>query len=92
MSASTERELEQVANAAAYWRDRGCTCEFAMRPLGRLHGVNMGRGPVRLRTAQDCPTHNEHRFEPDSEGWCVRCRGKRLTYWAHPEVRREMFQ
>lgn len=34
-----------------------CLCEHAERPLGKLHGINMGRGRVRITTHPDCPYH-----------------------------------
>ncbi len=35
-----------------------CTCEHAVQGLGRLYGVSMGEGWVRLNEAEDCPYHN----------------------------------
>lgn len=37
---------------------RSCTCPHGERPLGRLHGINMGRGIVRLSTTPGCPEHD----------------------------------
>lgn len=37
---------------------RPCTCPQAMRPLGRLEGISMGQGMVRLHTTKGCPTHD----------------------------------
>jgi hypothetical protein len=34
-----------------------CTCPFAWRSLGRLHGVTMGHGWVRMSTDRACPHH-----------------------------------
>lgn len=38
------------------WDD--CTCRHGERPLGRLHGIDMGRGIVRLGTTPNCPRHD----------------------------------
>ena len=35
---------------------KGCT--HGVRPLGRLHGIDMGSGRVRLTTHPDCPRHS----------------------------------
>lgn len=35
-----------------------CTCPHGERGLGKLHGVNMGRGMVRLATTPGCPEHD----------------------------------
>lgn len=37
---------------------RECVCPHDERPLGRLYGVNMGRGMVRLSTTKGCPEHD----------------------------------
>ena len=34
-----------------------CLCDHAERPLGKLHGINMGKGVVRITTHDDCPIH-----------------------------------
>ena len=52
MRGGYEREREA---ALKHWP--GCTCEYGVRPLGRLHGINMGKGLVRLTDAPDCPHH-----------------------------------
>ncbi len=38
--------------------DPKCTCPHKEASLGRLHGVNLGRGVVRTGTTPDCPTHD----------------------------------
>ena len=35
-----------------------CKCEWAERPLGRLHGIDMGQGMVRITTHPRCPVHS----------------------------------
>lgn len=35
-----------------------CTCRHAEASLGRLHGVSMGRGTVRIGTTPGCPEHD----------------------------------
>lgn len=35
----------------------GCTCRWSEGSYGRLDGVDMGRGPVRLTTTPGCPVH-----------------------------------
>lgn len=37
--------------------DLKCRCDFAYKGLGRLHGVDMGKGWVRITTHPDCPHH-----------------------------------
>lgn len=37
--------------------DPECTCPREIRPLGRLYGVSMGKGWVRLDTDFRCPVH-----------------------------------
>lgn len=37
--------------------DPDCTCPHGEEALGVLHGVNMGRGIVRLSTTPGCPAH-----------------------------------
>lgn len=34
-----------------------CKCELEIRSMGRLHGVNMGEGWVRITTHPECPVH-----------------------------------
>jgi hypothetical protein len=35
----------------------GCICPFEIKELGRLHGVSMGKGRVRVSTSPSCPVH-----------------------------------
>ena len=35
-----------------------CTCPHAIRPLGMLDRINMGKGKVRLSTTSGCPVHD----------------------------------
>lgn len=42
--------------------DDRCTCEHAWKSLGRLYGVSMGKGWVRLTTDPDCPHHGTARL------------------------------
>lgn len=37
---------------------RECICPTGERSLGRLYGVSMGRGIVRLSMTKDCPEHD----------------------------------
>ena len=34
-----------------------CKCDHAVRGLGTLHGINMGKGWVRITTHPACPVH-----------------------------------
>jgi hypothetical protein len=36
-----------------------CTCPYQYKNLGILHGTSMGKGWVRMDTADDCPVHKE---------------------------------
>lgn len=38
--------------------DPACTCPHEERSLGRLHGVDMGRGIVRTGLTKGCPVHD----------------------------------
>ncbi len=40
------------------WATGPCTCRHAEASLGRLHGVSMGRGVVRIGTTPNCPVHD----------------------------------
>lgn len=40
------------------WPCECCICSRAIRPLGLLYGVNMGKGWVRTGTTKDCPVHD----------------------------------
>lgn len=51
-----------------------CVCPHGIRGLGILHGVNMGKGKVRLSTAPGCLRHDwkSHPFVPHvHKPWCV---------------------
>lgn len=37
----------------------GCTCPTEWKGLGRLYGVSMGKGWVRMSTDPNCPHHVE---------------------------------
>lgn len=54
-----------------------CTCPHGERPLGMLHGVNMGRGTVRLSTTPGCPEHTS------CHGWTKERRAERPE-WSTP--------
>lgn len=49
------------------WRERlgltGCTCPVEYKSLGRLYGISMGKGWVRLRDDPDCPHHGRKAVE-----------------------------
>lgn len=62
MSAETSGTFKAGQNEAldrnlAFIGIADCKCEHAKRPLGRLHGVNMGKGWVRITTHPDCRYH-----------------------------------
>lgn len=44
------------------YKDDKCTCDYAFKGLGRLYGVSMGKGWVRLTTEPDCPHHGTARL------------------------------
>ena len=75
-----------------------CTCPHGLRPLGRLEGVNMGTGVLRLSTAKGCLVHDPatHDFEdPYPDGpppWHVPpllCRRCHIPARTHPWRRRD---
>jgi hypothetical protein len=37
--------------------DDRCTCEYAWKAYGRLYGISMGDGWVRMTTEPGCPHH-----------------------------------
>lgn len=39
-------------------KQQTCTCPHGVRSLGRLDGVSMGRGMVRLSTTKGCSEHD----------------------------------
>lgn len=43
---------------AGPFTDPACTCPHEEQSLGRLDGISMGRGIVRLSTTPDCPIHD----------------------------------
>lgn len=51
-------------------KDDKCTCDYAFKSLGRLYGVSMGKGWVRLTTEPDCPHHGAARLP--GHGWIKR--------------------
>lgn len=36
-----------------------CTCPYAYKSLGRLYGISMGKGWVRLSDSKDCLHHSK---------------------------------
>lgn len=48
---------EKEAKKRAGLKD--CICPWGIRSLGKLYGISMGRGWVRLDTTPGCPHHNE---------------------------------
>ncbi len=54
-----------------------CTCPHGEQSLGRLYGVSMGRGTVRLDTTKDCPEHDS------CHGWTAKARAGRPS-WSNP--------
>lgn len=42
--------------------DEPCICPHEIQRLGRLYGINMGEGWVRLSTTKGCPHHKEPPF------------------------------
>jgi hypothetical protein len=39
------------------FKDPRCTCPHGVASFGRLYGISMGRGWVRLEDGPDCPVH-----------------------------------
>lgn len=56
---------------------RECICPHSERPLGRLHGISMGRGIVRLSTTAGCPEHDS------CHGW-TKARRAQQPEWSKP--------
>lgn len=52
-------------------------CTYGIRPLGRLYGVNMGKGRVRLTTGKGCPEHDS------CHGW-TKMRRAAQPEWSNP--------
>lgn len=56
-------EDESLRRSVTYYQgDDRCTCDYAFKSLGRLYGVGMGKGWVRLSTEPDCPHHGAARL------------------------------
>jgi len=36
-----------------------CTCTWQFKGTGRLYGVDLGKGWVRMTTGPDCPVHGK---------------------------------
>lgn len=66
------REDEDLRKWAVYVdKDDRCSCEYAWRKsLGRLYGIGMGSGWVRLTTESGCPHHGTARLA--GHGWLKR--------------------
>jgi hypothetical protein len=45
---------------------QGCTCPHEWKSLGTLYGLSMGKGWVRMLTAEDCPAHKDEPDEGDA--------------------------
>ena len=67
----TEPEDDLPEHKVMYWTDETrpkhmknpCTCPHGWRSYGRLYGVSMGKGWVRLSTTPNCPEHDScHHF------------------------------
>jgi len=43
---------------------RDCTCHYEIQSLGRLYGIGMGKGWVRLSTDPSCPHHANWKPQP----------------------------
>jgi hypothetical protein len=59
------RVSEDEALRKSVTHDQGddrCTCEYEFKGLGRLYGISMGKGWVRLTTEPDCPHHGAARL------------------------------
>jgi len=54
-----------------------CSCPHGVRPLGRLQGISMGRGMVRLSTTPGCPEHDS------CHGYTKGYRASR-PWWSNP--------
>jgi hypothetical protein len=57
--------------------ERPCTCSHGVRSLGRLAGIYMGRGTVRLSTTAGCPEHDS------CHGYTKEVRASR-PHWSRP--------
>lgn len=49
----------QISVAKVQLHDPNCICPRAIRSLGRLYGISMGKGWVRLDTDPKCPVHGK---------------------------------
>jgi hypothetical protein len=57
-SESMERHLDWLYGPnGCYPGNTPCKCDHAYQGLGRLHGIDMGKGWVRTTTHPECPHH-----------------------------------
>lgn len=57
----TEDESRALASWMEWLDITGCTCPIEWRRVGRLHGVDMGYGWIRMNTDPACPHHGGRR-------------------------------
>jgi hypothetical protein len=55
--AERTEHLTYLARLCKRPRIAECTCPHGVRPLGKLHGIQMGQGIVRLDTDPACQEH-----------------------------------
>lgn len=73
-------DLKEAQSLASWlnWLEIGsCTCPFAWQQLGRLYGISMGPGWVRLKDTPGCPVHDS------CHGWTAERRAGRPS-WSNP--------
>lgn len=81
-SAVSERPEPGNPESLARWMEwlygdqpESCRCDSAWKSLGRLHGVDMGKGWVRMNTHPDCLHHAKCR------GFTDTIRAKGPSWW-----------
>jgi hypothetical protein len=44
-----------------WYKLQGCTCTYTWKSYGRLYGISMGKGWVRMNDDDACPLHTRKR-------------------------------
>jgi hypothetical protein len=53
--------VEPVPYSVEWYKLHGCTCTYAWKSYGRLYGISMGKGWVRMNDDDVCPLHTRKR-------------------------------
>lgn len=57
MAEASQTESEALRRYLASPKLSACTCPYEWKSYGRLYGISMGKGWVRMDTHPACPAH-----------------------------------